>query len=139
MTIFYNCLYILAMVAHMLQNSTLCIYWCNGGKSFVFSFNGHIFCIFVFNEVVIFMQRNIYFDSTKMAMAVRDFDEKTRQDKQKKTYFETMERFLGLRKYIYLFCKSIVSNMKRPLLYYYNHLTYLYTITNYHATVRQLK
>ena len=36
--------------------------------------------------------------------SVRDFDEKTRQDKQKKTCFETMERFLGLRKYkIYYF------------------------------------
>ena len=56
-------------------------------------------------------------------MSVTDFDEKTRQDKQKKTYFEKMEHFLGLRKYIYFFCKSIVSNMRRPLLYYYNHLT----------------
>ena len=41
-------------------------------------------------------------------------------NKQKK-YFEKMEGFLGLRKYIYFFCKSIVSNMKRPLLYYYYH------------------
>ena len=50
--------------------------------------------------------------------AVRDFDEKTRQDKQKKPYFERMEHFLGLRKYLDFFCKSIyiVLNMKRPLL-----------------------
>ena len=61
--------------------------------------------------------------------AVRDFDEKTRQDKPKKPYFETMKRFLGLKKYL---------KMKMPLLYY-NHLTYSYTITNYHAAVRQLK
>ena len=76
----------------------------------------------------------------ELITTVREFDEKTHQDKQNKTYFETMERFLGLWKYLYFFCKSIVSNMKRPLLYYYNHLTYSsYTVTNYHATVRQLK
>ena len=50
-----------------------------------------------------------------------------------------MECILCLRKYFYFFCKSIVSNMKRPLLYYYNHLTYLYTITNYHASVHQCR
>ena len=49
--------------------------------------------------------------------AVRDFDEKTCKDKQKTNYFETMECFLGLRKYLYFFCKCIVLNMKIPLCY----------------------
>ena len=31
-------------------------------------------------------------------MPVRDFDEKTHQDKQKQNFFETMERFLGSKK-----------------------------------------
>ena len=44
-----------------------------------------------------------------------------------KTYFETMGRFLGLRKYLYFFFRNLVSNMKRLLLYYFNHVTYPYT------------
>ena len=63
---------------------------------------------------------------------------KTCQDKQKQKYFKIMERFLGPRKYLYFFCKRIVLNSKRPLLYQ-NHITYSYTITNYHPTVLQLQ
>ena len=57
----------------------------------------------------------------------------------KKTYFETMERFLGYRKNLYFFFKSIVLNMKRSLNCYIIIIAYSYTITNYPATVCQLK
>ena len=51
-----------------------------------------------------------------MIQSVRDFDEKSGQDKEKKLdgimdETETMERFLGLKKYLYFFCKSIILNI----------------------------
>ena len=35
--------------------------------------------------------------NAQTSVSVRDFDEKTRQDKQINTIFETMERFLDLK------------------------------------------